>query len=79
MLQILNMHACIFIIYIYISVVKQLITINRIQNNNLVIVCTVYIYYVYINTHKCMYTLQKKTNMYMFIYHRHYMNINIGM
>ncbi len=50
-------------IYIYISAVKRLIVINRIQNKSFslynICVCTVYIYYLYINTHTCMYIFQK--------------------
>ncbi len=48
-------------IYIYISAVKRLIAINRIQNKffYIVCVCTVYIYYVYINTHTCMFIFKK--------------------
>ncbi len=47
------------IFYIYISAVKQLIAINRIQNKSVslhdIFVCTVYIYYVYIiHTHACI-------------------------
>ncbi len=43
---------------VYISVAKQLIVINRIQNKSFclqnICVCAVYIYYVYINTNKHM-------------------------
>ncbi len=50
-------------LYIYISAVKQLITINHIQIKSYclhnICVCTVYIYYVYINTHTCMYIFKK--------------------
>ncbi len=45
-------------VYIYISAVKQLIVINRIQNKcfclHNICVCTVYIYYVFIHTHSCL-------------------------
>ncbi len=44
-----------------VSAVKQLITINRIQNKSFclhnICVCTVYIYYVYINTHTHTHTV----------------------
>ncbi len=56
-------------IYIYISAVKRLITINGIQNNVFVYInvcmCTVYIYYVYINTHT--YSIYFEKN-YMYIH-----------
>ncbi len=44
---------------LYISAVKQLIAINRIQNKSFclhnICVCTVYIYYVYKYTHMYVY------------------------
>ncbi len=59
---------CIYI-YIYISAVKRLITLNRIQNKSFYLhnisVCTVYIYYVYINTHT--YSIYFE-NIYMYIF-----------
>ncbi len=63
-------------IYIYISAVKRLIAINRIQNKSFcllnICVWTVYIHYVYINTHTCKSRFKKN----MFIC---YMNRNIYM
>ncbi len=51
-------------VYIYISAVKLLITINHIQNKSFCLhntcVRTVYIYYVYINTHTSMYIYLRK-------------------
>ncbi len=50
----LILHLISLSIYIYISAVKWLIMINRIQNIFfvcIIYVCFVYIYYVYINTH----------------------------
>ncbi len=49
--------------YIYISAVKQLIAINRIQSKSFwlhnICMCSVYIYCLYINTNTCMYIFQK--------------------
>ncbi len=70
--------------YIYISAVKRLIAINRIQNKSClhnICMCAVYIYYVYIHTHACIY-LRKIGYVYIlniFIYNINYMNINIDM
>ncbi len=56
-------------IYIYISAVKWLITINHIQNKSFfwhnICMCTVYIYYVYINIHT--YSIYFE-NIYMYIH-----------
>ncbi len=61
------------------SAVKQLITINHIQNKRFCLhnIC-VYIYYVYIITHTCMYIFMKTCYVYMsniFIYNIKYNNI----
>ncbi len=68
-------------IYIFISAVKQLITINHIQNKRFCLhnMC---VYCVYLlNTHKCMYTFQKNLVyiLNIFIYSINYVNINIDM
>ncbi len=60
-------------IYIYISAVKRLIAINRIQNKSFclhnIYVCTFYIYYVYLNTHTHkVYILKICIFIYMYIF-----------
>ncbi len=57
------------------SVVKQLITINRIPKSfclHNIYVCTVYIYYVYLNTHTCIIYFE---NIYMYLYVYIYIHI----
>ncbi len=66
-----------------ISAVKQLITINRIQNKSFcllnICVYTVYMYYAYINKNTCMYISKKKYTCYVYILNIFikYKNMNI--
>ncbi len=69
-----NVLICVFFftfLLVYISAVKRLTTINRIQNKSFclhnICVYTVYIYYVYINTHTYRIYLEN-IYVYTFIY-----------
>ncbi len=54
------------------SAVKQLITINHIQNKSFclhyIYMCTVYIYYVYINTHRYSMNFENNLSVYIYIF-----------
>ncbi len=53
----LRISVILVLLIVFISAVKRLIAINRIQIKSFclhnICVCTVYIYYVYTNTHTC--------------------------